>query len=124
MKASNPPYPHQRFAWVKAGTAIPKGMQISSHSATRVLALISLLFGLFFLLLVTVWIHIDFVHLGYRVAQLKHQERKLKFENRDLKLQEEYLLGHPRLQELARKKFHLRPLTPEQVIIADEKGQF
>ena len=84
----------------------------------------TLFFCLFLLLLVTVWIHINFVHLGYQVAHLKQQERRLEFKNRGLKLQEEYLLNHSKLQTLAIKKFHLSPLTPEQVIVANEKGQF
>ena len=124
MKASNPPYPSRPLRWADSKATPSKVVQASSRNTTQVLVIISLFFGLFFLLLVTVWIHIDFVHLGYRVAQLKQQERKLKFENRDLKLQKEYLLSHPRLQKLAIKKFHLVPLTPDQVFVTDEKGQF
>ena len=124
MKASNPPYPAHSVRWTERGVMQRKAFQVSARYTTQIMILVPLFFGLFFLLLVTVWIHIDFVHLGYRVAQLKRQERKLKFENRNLKLQKEYLLSHTKLQQLARKKFHLHPLTPDQVFVADEKGQF
>ncbi len=124
MKASNPPYSSRVFHWAKDGITTRGMIHASSNDSSRVIILATLFFTLFLLLLVTVWIHIGFVHLGYQVAHLKQQERKLKFENRGLKLQEEYLLSHPRLQSLAKKKFHLTPLTPEQVFVADEKGHF
>lgn len=124
MKASNPAYPSRAITWTKTGAANHKIFQTSENSPAKIMVLVSLAFGLFLLLLVTVWIHIDFVHLGYRIAHLKQQERMLEFENRNLKLQKDTFLSHTKLQSLARKKFHLNPLTPEQVFVTNEKGQF
>lgn len=124
MKVSSPTYSSRIIRWAREGAASRGTVCTSSGNISRIMILSSLFLALFLLLLATVWIHIGFVHLGYQVAHLKQQERKLKYENRGLKLQEEYLLSHSRLQTLAKKKFHLTPLTPEEVFATDEKGQF
>lgn len=121
MKASNPTYSNRAIQWAKTGTFTPKILQVPKNDPTKAMILIMLVFTLFLVLLVNVWIHIDFVHVGYRMAHLKHQEKMLKIENRNLIIQHAALLSDNQLQAIAKKRFHLKPLTPEQIITIDEK---
>ena len=120
MKASNPTYEHRVIPWVKAETLAARALNIPKNNPTKTIVVVSLLFILFLILLVNVWVHIDIIHVGYQMAQLKHQEKMLKIEKRNLMILKASLLDDNKLQALAKKKFHLTPLTRSQIITIEE----
>jgi hypothetical protein len=122
MKVSTPTYPNRVIPWAKAETLAARALHIPKSNPTKTFALVSLIFILFLVLLVNVWIHIDIIHVGYQMAQLKHQEKMLKIEKRNFMILKASILDDSKLQAMAKKKYHLKPLTREQVItIGEEK---
>jgi len=121
MKASNPTYTNHAISWPRAGTLASKALHIPKKNPAKTITIASLILFLFLLLLVNVWVHIDFIHVGYQMAQLKHQEKMLKIEKRNLMILKASLLDDSKLQALAKKKFHLSPLTRTQIITIEEK---
>ncbi len=120
MKASSSTYTSRAFTWARGNHLTSRALDIPKKSPTKTLVIISLIFVLFLVLLVNVWVHIDIIHVGYQMAQLKHQEKMLKIEKRNLMILKASLLDDNKLQVLARKRFHLTPLTRTQIITIEE----
>ena len=121
MKVSNPTFTSRVIPWAKTETLATRALHIPKSNPTKTFALVSLVFILFLVLLVNVWIHIDIIHVGYQMARLKHQEKMLNIEKRNLMILKASILDDSKLQILAKKRFHLKPLTREQVITIEEK---
>lgn len=124
MKASNPVYSSRIIQWSKTEMRARNAFRLSKSDPTKSMILLMLVLILFFTLFLNVWIHIGFVHMGYKMAQLRHQEKNLRIENRNLIIQHAALLSDNRLQMMAVERFHLIPLTPMQVITIDEKDKY
>ncbi len=121
MKASNPTYGQRFIPWIKAENLKAHALNIPKKNPAKTLLIVSLVFILFLTLLVNVWVHIGFIHVGYQMAQLKHQEKMLRIEKRNLIILKASLLDDGKLQALAKKKFHLTPLTHTQIITIEEE---
>lgn len=71
------------------------------------------------LLLFHVWNQFRITQLGYEVAQQTHEHRELIEEQRKLSIEATFQGRSERVLSLAREKFGLEPLEPEQVIQVD-----
>ncbi len=121
MKTSSSVYTGRSLSWTRVSGIASQTMRIPKTNPLKVVCVSLLVLLLFLTLLINVWIHINIIHVGYQIAQLKHQVKMLKIDNRNLTIQKATLLTGKKLLPIARKKFHLVPLTPEQVITIDEK---
>ncbi len=120
MKASSPTYEHRVIPWAKAENLAARALDIPRNNPTKTLLLVSLVFILFLILLVNVWVHIDIIHVGYQVAQLKHQEKMLKIEKRNLMIYTPSIRYNKKVRARLIKRFKLTPLTSSQVITIEE----
>jgi len=62
-----------------------------------------------------VWTQYRITQLGYRIADVTHRHRKLLEENRKLTIEAAVQGRTERMSALARARFGLRPVRPEQI---------
>ncbi|NOY52473.1 MAG: cell division protein FtsL [Deltaproteobacteria bacterium] len=88
---------------------------LSKRDRTPLRVRLPILFVVFFCVLVgvcSVWERTQYVRVGYEIACLKEQNRKLKQEKRNLLLEYATSISLDRVESRARKKLHLH--LPEE----------
>lgn len=58
-------------------------------------------------------------HLGYRIAEVTREHRRLMEDNKKLRIEAAIQGRQGRLEAVARERFGLEPVSPEQVILID-----
>lgn len=86
-----------------------------SKDALRVGAVIAVATAIVGILLFHVWNQYKITQLGYRIAEVTHEHRRLLEENKKLSIEAAVQGRSERMTNVAREQFGLQPLKPEQV---------
>jgi cell division protein FtsL len=94
---------------------VKKHLLGGSRDALRVGAVLAVAAALTGILLLHVWNQYQITHLGYRIAEVTHEHRRLLEENKKLSIEAAIQGRSERITGVAREQFGLQPLKPEQV---------
>ncbi len=121
MKKADVTLLNHPLRWPGGKIISPRITSLAKSRSSAVLSIALLALVLFFVLLLNIWIHTKIVDVGYRIGDLTHQKKILITRYKNLNIEHASVLSDKNLQKIARKRFHLSPLTLEQVINIDEK---
>ena len=121
MKKADATLVSHAMSWPGKKIISPHVAPLTKIRPPVILGFAILVFVLFFALLLNVWIHTKIVDVGYRIGELTHQKKMLTTQYRNLNIEHDRILSDKNLQKMARKRFHLYPLTLEQVVHINEK---
>jgi hypothetical protein len=122
MKKADAVLVNHAMNWAGKKDISPHVIKLSKTRSATVLGFIVPALVFFFVLLLNIWIHTKIVDVGYRIGDLMHQKKILTTRNNDLNIEHDRILADRKLRKIARKRFHLSPLTLEQFIDIDEKN--
>lgn len=81
-------------------------------SAFTVQRWMKILVGVFALLLVMVWEHVQATHLERELLPMRREADRLTYENARLQMQINQWVSPSHLESLAKKDYHMGPLDP------------
>jgi hypothetical protein len=121
MKKADATLVSQTMGWPSKKIISPHVTHLTKIRPPVILSIAILAFVLFFALLLNVWIHTKIVDVGYRIGELTHQKKMLITQYRNLNIEHDRVLSGKNLQKMARRRFHLYPLTLKQTVHINEK---
>jgi cell division protein FtsL len=83
--------------------------------AVRIGAIVGALAAVAGLLMFHVWNQYRIVQLGYEIADVTHEHRRLIEQNKKLSIEAAVVGRTERLSDVARERYGLQPIKPEQV---------
>ena len=95
--------------------SVKKHLVSGSKDAFRVGTVIAVAAVLTGILMFHVWNQYQITHLGYRIAEVTHEHRRLLEDNKKLSIEAAIQGRSERITGVARDQFGLEPLKPEQV---------